>query len=289
VGTAEGRRIATMIGRRILAVTLVTTLWAFCTMLIPEASAQAKKVIRISGAGLLSGTVEAFAEPFEKERPNCAITVMGATTGIGFKHLLAGDVEMAMVTRRITEKESKEAESKGLILNSKLIGHVGLAVITNIKNSVNELTMEQLAKIFSGDVTNWSQVGGPNQPIKVTNRAVPETGAGVLFQRTVLKGAPYAKDSTIMSSYNTTVLVCSKAFGIGYIPTTTVYFDTLADRGVKVIRIRKDSGSPPYQLASGVARETMYPISIPFLMYWNAKLDNPCTKAFAEFSETQTQ
>ena len=137
---------------------------------------------------------------------------MGATTGIGFKKLLAGKVEMAMVTRKITEKESKEAESKVLILQSKLPGYVGLAVITNVKNPVAEPTIEQLAAIFKGDIANWSQVGGPNEPTNVTDRGVPETGAGVLFQRTVLKGAPYAKTSTIMSSYNSTVLVCTKAF-----------------------------------------------------------------------------
>jgi len=61
------------------------------------------------------------------------------------------------------------------------------------------------------------------------------------------------------------------------------------ERGVKIIRIKTDHASAPYQLGSGVVRETLYQISIPFLMYWNAKLDKPCTRGFADFSEAQTQ
>jgi phosphate transport system substrate-binding protein len=283
------RRIASMSTRKLMALTIAMAFCACFTASLPAALAEQKQAIRISGAGLLSEAVQVFVDGYAKEKPDCSFVIMGATTGIGFQKLMDGEAELAMVTRKITDQETKKAESMGLILHSKLIGHVGLAVITNIKNPVNEMTMDQLAGIFRGDIVNWSEIGGPNEHIRVTNRAVPETGAGVLFQEKVLKGAPYSKDSTVMSSYNTTVMVCGKTFGIGYIPTTTVYFDTLADRGVKIIRIKKDAASAPYQLASGVARETMYPISIPFLMYWNAKMENPCTKGFADFSQTQTQ
>jgi phosphate transport system substrate-binding protein len=174
-------------------------------------------------------------------------------------------------------------------LGSKVIGYVGLAIVTNSKNPVNELTMEQVAKIFKGEISNWSQVGGPNEPIKVTNRAVPETGAGVLFQKKVLKGEAYAKDSIVMASYNTTVKVCGKSFGVGYIPTTTTYFDKLGERGVKILKIKQDANSAPFQLARGVSREASYPISIGVHLYWNAKSDNPCTKGLVEYLYDQTQ
>jgi phosphate transport system substrate-binding protein len=247
------------------------------------------KPVRIGGAGLLSDVVETFVQSFKKEAATCSITISGATTGIGFQKLLDGDAEIAMVTRPITSEETKKAETKGISLNSKLIGQVSLAVITNAKNTVNELTMDQLAKIFRGDLTNWSQVGGPTEPIKVTIRAVPETGAGLLFQEKVLAGAPYAKDAVVMSSYNTTVMVCGKSYAIGYIPTTTTFFDTMGERGVKVLKIKKDANFPPYQLPVGVARETQYPIAVPFYLYWNTKIDNPCVKRFVDFSEKQTQ
>jgi phosphate transport system substrate-binding protein len=253
------------------------------------AQGQNTKVTRISGAGLLSDVVESFHEEFDKTNPTCGVTVLGANTGIGFKKLIDGDAEMAMMTRKATPEEAKLAEAKGIPLSSKLIGKIGLAVITSSKNSVNELTMDQLAKIFKGEITNWSDVGGPNEPIKVTIRAVPETGAGVLFQEVVLKGAPYAKDAQVMSSYGTTLQVCGKSLAIGYIPTTTIHFDKLAERGAKIVKIKKDANAGAYQLARGVARESLYPISVDFILYWNSKLENVCTKGFADFCEKQAQ
>gem|GEM_PF-6796081 len=104
-----------------------------------------------------------------------------------------------------------------------------------------------------------------------------------------MKGAPYAKDATVMSSYSTTVTVCGKSYAIGYIPTTTVHFDKMEERGVKILKIRKDANSAPYQLTSGVARETMYPISIPFHLYWNVTGLTPCIKGFVEACVKQTQ
>ncbi len=251
--------------------------------------AQDKTIVRICGASLLAGVVDDFHESFDKTSPLCQLTVSGATTGVGFKKMIDGDVEVAMMTRQATSEETKLAEAKGITLSSKPIGKVGLAVVTNSKNTVNELTMDQLAKIFKGEINNWSQVGGPNESIKVTTRAVPDTGSGVLFQEIVLKGAPYAKDAHVMSSFRTTLQVCGKSFAIGYVPTTTVHFDKLAETGVKIIRIKKDANSEPYQLTSGVAKDSSYPISVDFVLYWNTKRENSCIKGFAEFCEKQTQ
>jgi phosphate transport system substrate-binding protein len=233
--------------------------------------------------------VEAYCQDYNKTVPECGFTISGANTAIGFKKLVDGEAEVAMMTRKATPDELNLAETKGVPLSSKFVGQIGLAVITSSKNTVNELTMDQLAKIFKGEITNWGNVGGPNEPIKVTIRAVPETGAGVLFQKIVLKGAPYSSDAHVMNSYGTTVQVCGKSFAIGYIPTTTVYFDRLAERGAKILKIKKDDNSEAYPLSGGVAKNTPYPISVDFMLYWNSKLENPCTKGFADFCDKQAR
>ena len=270
----------------IVLVTAIFLVWGPAAGLV---KAQEKKAVRVAGAGLLSEWLQESSDRYMKDARTCSITISGATTGIGVQRLMEGNAELAALTRAMTAEEIKKAEAQGLSLGSKLVGYVGLAVVTNSKNSVSELTMEQLAKIFKGEISNWSQVGGPNEPIKVTVRAVPETGAGVLFQQKVLKGEPYAKDSAVMASYNTTVTVCSKSFGIGYLPTTTTYFDKLEERGVKIINIKQNANSAPFQLAGGVSREASYPISVGVHLYWNAKSENPCTKGLVDFLYNQTQ
>lgn len=269
---------------------LVATLGIFSLVVsFCPALAQNKVTVRIDGGTLLAGVVDDLARDFNKANPTCACTVTGSSTGIGFKKMIEGKAEVAMMTRKVTSEEAKVAEAKGVTLSYKPIGKIGLAVVTNSKNTVSELTMDQLARIFKGEITNWSQVGGPNEHIKVTTRAVPETGSGVLFKDIVLKGAPYAKDAQIMSSFRTTLLVCGKSFAIGYMPTTTIHFDRLAEHGIKIIRIKKDANSEPYQLAQGVASESLYPISVDFYLYWNSKQDGTCTNGFAEFCAKQSQ
>ena len=176
-----------------------------------------------------------------------------------------------------------------MLIGSKYIGQVELAIVTNNKNSLKELTLQQLAKIFKGEYTNWKQVGGPIQPIKVTRRAVPESGVGVAFQQAVLKGAPYAINSVVMSTYNMTLTVCGKSFAIGYIPTSTTFFDKIGEGGVKILSLKKDENSAAYPLSGGVTKETMYPISTSFYYYWNQKLNNPCVQQFVDFSDKQAQ
>lgn len=273
--------------RSIIMVPAAMALFLFFTS--SPAPAQDKSVVRISGGGALSDVVQSYSESYMKGAPNCSITVTGTTTGTGFKKLFDGEADMAMATRKITAEEAKTAQEKGLSLKSTYVGQVELAIITNGKNTIDELTMEQLEKIFNGEFRNWKEVGGPNEPIRVTTRRVPESGVGVRFQEVVLKGAPYAKDHLVVSSYNMALQVCGKSFAIGYIPTSTSFFDKIEDLGVKVLDLKKQADSAPYPLASGVTRETLYPISVSFILYWNSTSDNPCIKGFADFAEKQTQ
>ena len=274
--------------KRAIVVLVAAIFLVWCPAAGPV-KAQEKKAVRVVGAGLLSEWLQDNSEQYMKGAPSCSITISGSTTALGVQRLIEGNAELGALTRAMTAEENKKAEAQGLSLGSKLVGYVGLAVVTNSKNSVSTLTMEQLSKIFKGEITNWSQVGGPNEPIKVTVRAVPDTGAGVLFQEKVLKGEPYAKDATVMASYNTTATVCQKSLAIGYIPTTTTYFDKLEERGVKIIKIKQDANSAPFQLAKGMSSEASYPISVGVHLYWNAKSENACIKGLVDFLGSQTQ
>jgi len=200
-------------------------------MAVSASIAQGKQAVRIDGAASLSDVIQTYSQLYMKQAPNCAITVTGTNPVLGFNKLIDGEADLAAVTRKITPEEAKRAQEKGLSLDSKYIGKVEIAVVTNDKNNADTLTMEQLARIFKGELTNWNEVGGPNEVIKVTTRAVQEEGVAMLFQDVVLKGAPFAKDHMVMSSYHMTLRVCGKSFGIGYIPTSTSFFDKLEDSG----------------------------------------------------------
>ena len=148
---------------------------------------------------------------------------------------------------------------------------------------MNQLTMDQLRRIFSGECANWSEMGGPNSPITVTARAVPQTGAGVEFQKTVLKGGPYATGHLVMALYRDTVTVCSKGMAIGYLPTTSHFFKYLQRQGVKPIAVSLDANSPAIVPSSGLVTHTDYPINIPVYLYINSAGGKECVSEFPDF------
>jgi phosphate transport system substrate-binding protein len=143
-------------------------------------AAQDKVVIRVDGGTLLADPVDDYAKLFAGEDGKCAVTVSGSSTGKGFQKLISGECELAMMTRPTTEAENKAASDNGVVLGNKMFGYIALAIITNSRNPVKELTLEQVHSVFTGKITNWAALGGPNEAIKVLTRPVPATGSGVL-------------------------------------------------------------------------------------------------------------
>jgi phosphate transport system substrate-binding protein len=245
--------------------------------------AQEKKSYKIGGANLFSSVFERFSESFQKTSDTCRPLMIGSTTGRGISEFINGDVALVWASRAMNSKEKEQAAAKGMKVSEKPTGKTALAVVTSANNPVNELSVEQLRKIFAGEIANWKDVGGLDEPIRVTIRAVPETGAGVLFQKVVLKGAPYAPQAQVMGTYRTTLAVVGKSHGIGYIPTASAYYHKMSKEGVKEIKIRFGEGAPANNSPAGLVRDTTFPLSIPLILIWNEKATEPCISNFVDF------
>jgi len=86
-----------------------------------------------------------------------------------------------MATRKINEKEIQAATLSGVKYSEMQICRDGIAVIAHPGNSVGQLALEQLKKIWTGDYTNWKDVGGPDEPILVITG--DQTSGTALFLR----------------------------------------------------------------------------------------------------------
>ena len=87
----------------------------------------------------------------------------GSSSGI--RMLLDGQLDFAQSSRPLTDEEQAIAKDRGFTLEQRQIGVDGVAVVVNPSLSVQGLTVDQLQQIYSGKITNWNQVGGPNLPI----------------------------------------------------------------------------------------------------------------------------
>ena len=136
-------------------------------------------VIREAGSTSVLPLAEKFALAFMEQNPELEITYTGGGSSAGVKQCAAGTVDIGAASReiKITEKD----------LISIPVARDGVAIIVNSANPLTDLTLEQVAKIYSGEITNWSEVGGDDLAITVYGR---EEGSGTrdCFDSKVLKG-----------------------------------------------------------------------------------------------------
>lgn len=193
-------------------------------------------------------------------------------TNKGIQNLKDGKVLIAASSRPL---KSDEAQA-GLV--QVPIARDALAIAVGVNNPYKgELTMEQLKGIFQGKITNWSQVGGPNLPIKVINRS-PDSGTYTFFQEVVLLEESFAPDSTnfttIKKDETTSLLRSLGDNGITYSTVSQL-------ENQKTVRIVSVNGiSPTDQTA---IKNSTYPISRVVSLVVPRKT-SPGAKQFIDFA-----
>ena len=112
---------------------------------------------------------EALSESFMEANPGVTVTTEYTGSGAGLESLAAGSIDIGNSSRHLKEEEL----ATGAVENVVAID--GIAVITNTSNTVTDLTSDDLAKIYKGEITNWSELGGADEAIVVIGR---EAGSG---------------------------------------------------------------------------------------------------------------
>lgn len=114
-----------------------------------------------------------------------------ASSGTGLQMLLDRQVDFVQMSRALGESDRTKAQGLGVTLGEVPVAIDGLAVAVNPTLMLPGLTLEQLKAIYSGQVTNWQEVGGPNLPIVPISRPVGSGGTVELFQAVVMAGAAF--------------------------------------------------------------------------------------------------
>ncbi len=152
-----------------------------------------KEVIKVRGSDSMAALIDSYAKDFMKNHPNVNIIVSGGQD-VPFGALLNKEAQIIMASSEIHQQEIEGAARKGADIQGKVVGWGGIVIVLNPQNPINELTVEQVRKVFSGQVTNWKDVGGPDETVSVLT--VGEQRGGTLdFVRNDFLRAPFAPNA----------------------------------------------------------------------------------------------
>ena len=228
--------------------------------LLAAASVNAQKLV-IKGSDTLGAKlVPMLAENYKARNAGVSfeIAAEGSTTGIAA--IIDSTAQIGMSSRRAKPTEMSAGVAKGITLKPTIVAYDGIGVIVNQNNPVSTLTKRQVEQVFAGDITDWSQVGGPAGRISIYTR---NTSSGTYsdFKELAMKKRDYAGSSQKMAGNEQIAAeVAKNANGIGYVGLAY-----LTDPGIRTISIE---GALPTE-ESVLAKK--YPYARPTFYYTNGE------------------
>ncbi len=175
-----------------------------------------KNQLTISGSTTVLPIAQAGAEAF-MEKYDINVSVRGGGSGVGIAALINKTVNIANASRPMKAKEISQAKANGVNPKGYAIANDGITIVVNTKNTVKNISLNSLKSIYTGKITNWKQVGGPNLPIVVISRDVA-SGTFEVFNEKVLGGARVVDSAMMLASNNAVSSTVADTPGaIGYI------------------------------------------------------------------------
>lgn len=233
----------------------------------PDSRAQTPMVC-VTGSDTMETLLSAWSKDFMKDKPKEPVSLTLVSTGTGINSLIERNSDMAAASREMLDSEKAEAKAKDAKLKKVMVAKDFIAVVTNSTNPINELTLEQLASVFSGRTKKWQELSPKYKGDIVLVMREPDAGSTKFFlshlaklEGKEVKSAPGAK----VSSSNETIVdeVAKNKMAIGFV----AFPYTHSECKTKTIKIKKDKTSKSTQ---PIASDTSYPFIRPLYFFFDA-------------------
>ncbi len=251
--------------------------------------AQQDVYLENKGSDTIVNLALAWAEYYQDMNSHIGISVTGGGSGTGIAALINNTVDIANASRQIKEEEIENAQENGVDPVEYVIAQDAIAVIVHVDNPIDTLTMAQVSAIFSGEIDNWSALGGEDRPIVRLSRET-NSGTHVYFLENVLRLGD--KESDLLFSMDTLLLPSSE----GIIKETSQNRNAIGYDGlgyvtdeVKVLGIAADSGGEYIFPSVETVNSGLYPIARELYMYTNGEPSGPLAKYMEWIFSTEAQ
>ncbi len=237
----------------------------------PAGFLEEKKVVSTTienkGSDTMVNLALAWAEAYQKVKPDVSVSVTGGGSGVGIAALINNSVDLANASREIKPEEIETAKKNGVQPVEIVVARDAIAVIVNPHNPVQQLTLQQVSDIYSGKINNWKEVGGDDLEIVRLSRET-NSGTHVYFLEEVLRMGD--KDDKTLFSQDTLLLPSSQGIteeikdnphaigydGLGYVTDE-----------VKVVGLAREKGEPFIMPSAETVNNGSYPIARDLYMY----------------------
>lgn len=244
--------------------------------------------IQTKGSDTIVNAMQEVSEEFMQKYPHVFVAVTGGGSGVGIASLINQTTEIATASREMKGKEIEMAEKRGVHPNEIVVAYDGVAVIVHHDNPLDRLSIQNLHDIFTGKITNWKGLGGPDVPIVTLSREV-SSGTHMYFKEVVVqlekKGSTeeFSKETLLLTSSQAIVEEVANNLGaVGYLG-----MGYLSDRTKSVLVGKQpatgtanDGFYPP--TVENVVDKT-YPLSRPLYLYTNGQPEG-VVKLFVDFA-----
>lgn len=238
--------------------------------------------LQIKGSDTMVNLCQAWAEAFMTTHPKATVAVTGGGSGAGIAAFISGTCDLVASSRKITAKEASLAAARWGAPQEWTVALDGLAVVVHPRNPVRRLTLEQLAKLFSGQIRNWRELGWEDRAVVLLSREV-NSGTHVYFKERVFgtrdaeHPSEFAPEALLLpSSQAIADEVASNPAGIGY------YGMGYLNPRNAVVAIAATPEGPFVAPSEETVRAGTYPITRPLFLYSRA-IPSDLVKGFLEF------
>lgn len=233
-----------------------------------QTQTQLTGTVNTDGSTSMESVVKALGEAFMEMNPEVTVNYSGTGSGTGIQSAIDGTCDLGLSSRALKDEE----KTNGAVEN--IVALDGVAVVINPANGVEDLSVEQIAQIFTGEITNWSELGGTDGEIAVFGR---EAGSGTRGAFEEIVGVDNCKYTNEYSSTGDVIgNVASNPNAIGYASLSAV------DDTVKAVKV---NGVAP---SEDTVKDGTYEIQRPFVMVTKDGAElSEAAQAFLEFAMSE--
>lgn len=226
-----------------------------CSILLLSATFSFAENLVVKGSTTVLPIAQKVAEAYMKENPETKISISGGGSGNGMKAIIDGTTDIGNASRFIKDKEVKLAMEKGVYPVPFRVAYDCIVPVVHPSNKVGDLSLEKLKAIYTGEIKNWKEVGGPDRPVVVISRDT-SSGTYEVWEKKVLKKARVFPGALLQASNGAVAQAVAKnKNAIGYIGVGYL------NKDVKAVTVNGIEGSMATTL------DGSFPVSRPLFMF----------------------